>query len=174
LVLLSTVGLTGCSVWNTLKQVGAIINGIVAIHAAITALPPASDLSSFDASKAATNFSFSNMSFKDSSGTATIKLYDQSTGQQIAGHSFSFYINGSNQLHFSNPSSVTSWVRSYSNYPGYVKIKYDADLDAYAPPEGQSGTTSATAVYDGTAYSSASMSVTTPSGGGCRVECKQQ
>lgn len=135
--------------------------------------PPASALANFDASQASDNVSFNNISLSSHSGTVTITIKDQSTGNLLGQQAFNFTINSTDQLKFSNPSAVTNWVRSFSNYPGYVDVGIKAGLNINPPPSGQSGSVASTAVYQGIPYSSSSITISGGTGGGCRF-CKRK
>lgn len=132
------------------------------IIAIIEALPPASDLANFDASEATEDLNFQNMSLNSNSGNVTIAISDQSTGDLLGRQTFSYYVNAQGQVKFTHPGVVTSWVRSFSTYTGYVKVKTSFDLNVNEPAKGQTATAQATGVYNGTPWTSATITILRP------------
>jgi hypothetical protein len=159
------LALGGCSVGQILTDVGHVIEAvgtIITVVAKVEAAPPASDLADFDASKATEQFNLQNMSLQPSSGDATIKVTDQSSGDILGEQQFAYTVNNAGQLNFTHPASVTSWVRSFSTYSGYVNLEVSAHIKALAPNGVQTGTVHSTFDYEGTPWASSMLTIHIP------------
>jgi hypothetical protein len=165
-VALMSMTMTACSfekVINFIKEVGIVVQAIAIVF---SWFPPASDLQNFDAHLATQNLTVQNISITSSSGTVEITIKDENDGTLLGQNSFGYQINAQNQIQFSDPTLVTNWVRSFSNYNGFVEVEVRTIVDVQAPPVGQSGTVSSTSVYNGSPVASASSTYTNE-GSGC-------
>lgn len=167
ILLVST--LSACSFQKSFRTI--MMNNDITIIKAIVVIiawyPPASDLEYFDAQLASHNMSSQNMSFTSSSGDLTITIKDENDGTIIGSNIFAYTLNAQNQVHFAQPSAVTNWVRSFSDYDGFVELNVETNVDVNGPPEGQTGNVSSTFVYNGAALASATASYTNSNGSGC-------
>lgn len=120
--------------------------------------PPASDLVNFDASQASAVIQTSNLSLITHGGTATVTLLDESSGAELGVQSFPFNINNGVAT-FSQPTTVNSWIHSFSSYQGKVIIEPQFNIGTTAPPAGQSGTVTIIAEYSGSPYASSKISI---------------
>ncbi|MGI0133721.1 MAG: hypothetical protein ACREBW_02025 [Candidatus Micrarchaeaceae archaeon] len=146
-------------------SISAILTDILhafEIVAIIVALPPASELATFNASQATENMNLQNMSFTSTTGNVTISISDQSTSDLLGQQTFPFYINAQNQVKFTDPSVVTSWVRSFSTYPGYVKLKVSTPMKVTEPGQNQTSTVGTSFIYQGTPWASSSITIYGP------------
>lgn len=172
-LLLICMMLGACSFEKTIS-IGPVHNEVIrAINILVAWFPPASDLQNFDAQQATQNLSVQNITITANSGTVEINIKDENDGMLIGHNTFSYTINAQNQVSFSDPTTVTNWVRSFSNYNGFVKLEVRTNIDTQGPPQGQSGTVSSTLVYNGAPLASASSTYTNDSGCGAGF-CEEQ
>lgn len=161
------IALTACSAsWTNSFTYPS--NGHWSFTTSITIKPPASYLANFDASQAVQNYVFQNSSVYSKTGSLAVTVSDQVTGAVLGTNSFGYTINSGNQLVLDDPASATAWIRSFSDYGGYVTVAVNVPVEATAPPSGQNATATATGVYEGQAEGSTSVTMTTIGGsGGC-------
>lgn len=158
------------------KAVTFIVFGnlLKSVALAVAWFPPAADLQYFDAHLATQNLSVQNITITGTSGNVEIKIKDENDGTLLGQNTFTYQLNALNQVEFSNPSTVTNWVRSFSNYNGFVEVEVLTIIDAQAPPEGQSGSVSSTLVYNGSPVASATSTYINE-GSGCGAGfCEEQ
>lgn len=173
-VALMSMTLAACSFEKTIsiiEQIGVIVKAVAII---VAWFPPAADLQYFDAHLATQNLSAQNIIFTGSSGNVEIKIKDENDGTLLGQNTFAYQLNAQDQVEFSNPTTVTNWVRSFSNYNGFVEVEVRTVVDIQAPPEGQSGTVSSTLVYNGSPVASATTTYVNE-GSGCGAGfCEEQ
>ena len=157
-----TVLVAGCSFSQILTGVTNAIGIIKGVMYFVSLAPPASDLATFDAAQMTNNLSMNNLSVGASSGTVTISITDQSTNALLGQNTFTFNISSSNQVTFANPTTVNTWVRSFSTYPGYINLDVSGEVPVTPISEQQSGSASAVAMYKSVAVSSGSLTFPAP------------
>lgn len=105
------------------------------------------------------------MSLTATTGTVEISISDEYTGAVLGTRSFVYVINNGHQVTFDNPAVVTSWVRSFSGYNGFVTVAVSTQYNTTAPPGDVQGTASSTMSYAGVPYASASSTISNGRGG---------
>jgi len=175
-VFVLVTSLTACSFDNVVKFVGELAQVVKAVAIVIAWFPPASDLQYFDASLATQNLNAQNITITSTSGDVEFTIKDENDGTILGQNVFAYSVNAQGQVSFQNPSVVTTWVRSFSNYEGFVDVSIKTVLDIEPPPVGQQGTVSSTMVYNGSPVSSASATYINDGSIGCPVGtfCQEQ
>ena len=170
------VSLSACSVTSVLKVVVAVSSAIITVMEEFG--PPASELANFDAAEANRFVDLQNVSLTSTNGNVLIRISDETTGQTLGQQSFGYSVVGGNQLVFTNPAAVNSFIHSFADYQdgaGFVLVEFETEFETSLPGGDSSGQVSVTTNYDGVPISSASGSIPADGGGGgCWPNCEVQ
>ncbi len=153
------LALTACS-FSTVLTVLIVVGEVAKIIQKHVLSPPAAELANFDATDVSSYLEFDNVALSSSNGDVTITIYDEVTRQELGQNTFAFNVSGSNVVTFSNPSTVTSWVQSFSNYQGgtgFIDVEIEIEYEVAMPPPGESGTVSSTDLWNDVPVASSSL-----------------
>lgn len=166
-VFIMVTSLTACSFDNVIKFISDVGTVVKAVAIVVAWLPPAADLQHFDANLATQNLNAQNITITSTSGDVEFTIKDENDGTILGQRVFAYNVNAQGQVSFQNPTAVNTWVRSFSNYDGFVDMSIKTVLDIEPPPAGQQGTVSSTVVYNGSPVSSASATYINEGPVGC-------
>lgn len=159
--------LSACAFEKAITFLTDLVTVIKALIIIFSWFPPAADLQYFDAQLATQNLNAQNITITSTSGDVEITIKDENDGTILGQNTFGYTVNAQDQVLFTDPTTVTNWVRSFSTYDGFVEVSVKTTLDATPPPEGQTGNVSSTLVYNGAPLASATASFTNSNGSGC-------
>jgi hypothetical protein len=125
--------------------------------------PPGTDLANFDTTQGLLTMTLTNGAISSSSGPFTLTVIDHGTGQAVGQQSFN-YVTVGNSLYAQDPTAVHNWLSTFSGYAD-VDVQMDVTPVIDALTVGTVSTT-ASLVYHGTPYASATASWEYGSDGG--------
>lgn len=131
-LILVSFAVSGCTQKSTTKTTNILktIGAAIALAVAILQDPSGADLVAFDPSQPLVNLQLSNLTIASTSGTGTLTITDNTTGQTLGQQTFGYVVRGTS-VYAQDPTAVHNWLLQFSSAADVtVGIQFTTQLNA--------------------------------------------